>query len=421
MRRLVLFISVLAVIAVAVVIVLLRPHVWSVAEREVLRSLWIGSLAPLEKDPSNKFGDDARAARLGHKLFFDKRLSGNGEIACSTCHQPEREFTDGLRLAEGMGPVPKHTPTIIGTAYSPWFFWDGRKDSQWSQALGPMESPVEHGGARTQYAKIIAADRFYRNAYEEIFGKLPDISDNQRFPAIAAPNDVSKSSAAWSAMRAADRQTISRIYSNIGKSIAAYERLILPGASRFDRYVEAVLKGDETTARQIFDGDEIEGLSLFIGEANCIQCHNGALFTNNDFHDTGLPPDGDAADTQGRAAGVKMARADEFNCLGPFSDAGADDCGEIKFAKIAGAELVGSFKTPTLRNVAKTAPYMHDGQLATLAEVIDFYNRAPPSKLGHSALAPLGLSARELKKLERFLMTLDGPIKAPKEFLSAPR
>lgn len=419
MKRIVLLSLVIAVIAAAFTIMQFRPQEWTVAERDVLRTLWINSLPPLGNDPSNAFGDDARAARLGHRLFFDARFSSNGEISCSICHKPELVFTDGLPLAKGVGAVPRHTPTILGISHSPWYFWDGRKDSQWSQALGPMESPVEHGGTRTQYAKIIASDPAYRKAYEEIFGKLPDVSDERRYPSMAAPIDVPKSRAAWSAMNAADRQTVTRIYANIGKAIAAYERLIIPGPSRFDAYVEAVIKGDPEPNRILSD-DEIKGLSLFIGKGRCLQCHNGALFTNNDFHNTGLPPQGDAANNQGRANGVKAAKADEFNCLGPFSDASEGDCGELKFAKTTGAEIRGSFKTPTLRNIAKTAPYMHDGQFPTLAEVLDFYNRAPSTTLGHSDLVALKLSARDLKNLERFLMTLDGPIAAPKDFLSPP-
>jgi cytochrome c peroxidase len=394
---------------------------WSAAERGILKSFWIGSLPPLAKDPTNRVGDNAKAAKLGHKLFFDKRLSGNGEISCASCHQPDKAFTDGLPLAQGMGAVPRHSPTIIGTAYSPWFFWDGRKDSQWSQALGPMESSVEHGGTRTHFAKIVVSDPAYHKAYEDIFGVLPDLTDDVRFPSNAAPIDEPVSRAAWTGMKAADRQTISRIYSNMGKAISAYERLILPGPSRFDRYVEAVLNGNENAQKRLFNEDEIAGLRLFMGKGNCTQCHNGPLLTNNDFHNTGLPSISGTAKDDGRAAGVKSVKADEFNCLGQFSDAHDGDCSELKFAKVSGAELMGSFKTPTLRNLTQTAPYMHDGQLSTLAAVVDFYNRAPAALLGHSELLPLRLSAKEVSRLEQFLLTLDGPINAPKGYLSAPR
>ena len=421
MRR---FFFAIAILSVLISVAAPEPsqaQTWTAEERGILRSLWIGSLPPLTADPSNRVADNAKAAKLGHKLFFDKRFSGNKEIACSSCHQPEKGFADGLPLAQGMGAVPRHAPTIIGTAYSPWFFWDGRKDSQWSQALGPMESPVEHGGTRTQLTKILFSDPDYSKSYGEIFGTLPDTTDESRFPNIAAPIDVPLSRAAWDAMKTADRKIVSRIYSNIGKAIAAYERLIIPGPSRFDAYVEAVLNGDQAVQKRLFNDDEIGGLSLFIGKGNCTQCHNGPLLTNNDFHNTGLTPRTDAPGNVGRAAGIKSVRKDEFNCLGQFSDAEDAVCGELKFAKVSGIELIGSFKTPTLRNLGKTAPYMHEGQLSTLSAVVEFYNRAPKAKIGHSELKPLRLTKTELVRLERFLMTLDGPLIGPQALMSPPR
>jgi cytochrome c peroxidase len=284
-----------------------------------------------------------------------------------------------------------------------------------------MENPVEHGGTRTQFAKILYSIPDYRKTYENIFGNLLDTSNENRFPPIAAPNDVPQSRAAWNAMTAADRQVVSRIYSNIGKAIAAYERLILPGPSRFDRYVEAVLKGDQMAQKRLFNEDEIGGLSLFIGKGNCTQCHNGPLLTNNDFHNTGLALGTDAFGNAGRAAGVKSVWADGFNCLGQFSDAEDVNCGELKFAKLSGEGLNGSFKTPTLRNLGKTAPFMHKGQLASLSAVVDFYNRAPKAKVGHSELKPLHFSAADLVRLKKFLLTLDGPLIGPQTLMSPPR
>ena len=397
-----------------------RAQTWSQEELATLRTLWIGSLRALPADPSNAWADDARAARLGHKFFFDTRFSGNGMVSCATCHEPERACTDGLPLAKGMGTAGRHTPTIIGAAYSPWFFWDGRKDSQWSQALGPMESTVEHGATRTQIAKIIAADPSYREAYEDIFGRLPGLSDEARFPSPAAPIDVPDSRAEWDGMTSEDRSAVSRIYANAGKAIAAYERLILPGPSRFDKYVEAVLGHDSAAAQAAFSADEVAGLRLFMGKGNCTQCHNGPLLTNNDFHNTGLGSPIGVAQDVGRASGIKSVLGDEFNCLGPFSDAGPGDCAELRFAKTEGAELTGSFKSPTLRNVAETAPYMHDGRFATLAAALDHYDRAPDASIGHSELTPLGLSARELAQLESFLMTVSGPTNTDPAFLSPP-
>src|SRR5688572_13927936 len=125
---------------------------WTEEELSTLQGLWITNLQPLPPDPSNKYADDPDATSLGQALFFDTRFSSNGQVSCATCHRPEQMFQDGTALAHGVGTTNRRTMTIVGTAFSPWLFWDGRKDSQWSQALGPLENPVEHGGNRTFYA-----------------------------------------------------------------------------------------------------------------------------------------------------------------------------------------------------------------------------------------------------------------------------
>jgi cytochrome c peroxidase len=393
-------------------------HDWTAEEIETLRSLWIGSLPPLPADPSNQYADDPQAAALGHQLFFDTRLSSNGLVACATCHIPDLMFTDGRTLSVGVGLMDRKSMTIVGTAYSPWQFWDGRADSQWAQALGPMESAVEHGGTRAQYAHLI--DRYYRTDYEAIFGPLPDLSDLTRFPESAGPVQDPEARAAWEAMRPEDRETVSRIYANMGKAIAAYERLILPGPSRFDAYVEALLEGDVEEIDQALTANEVAGLRLFIGEANCIQCHNGPLFTNNSFHNTGVPPRSDTPPDLGRQLGVQRVLEDEFNCLGPYSDAEPEDCAELRFLVASGDELAGAFKPPTLRNVAQTAPYMHAGQFGDLFSVVRHYRHAPEAAVGHTELEPLPFMGPSLMNLEAFLHSLSGPLATPEEWLEAP-
>jgi cytochrome c peroxidase len=389
---------------------------WTEDELAMLRSLWIGSLPPLPPDPSNMYADDPRAAALGQKLFFDQRFSVNGQVACATCHDPGRQFQDGTPLGHGVGITDRRTMTLIGAAYSPWFFWDGRKDSMWAQALGPMESPVEHGGDRTMYAHLIA--RYYRQEYETIFGALPDLS---HLPKRAGPVRTPPERSAWEAMAAADRQAVTRIYANMGKAIAAYERHLLPGPSRFDRYVEALLKGDKQAMRDTLSADELAGLSLFIGVANCTQCHNGPLFTDNHFHNTGVHAAPGLPEDQGRALGVIQVLADEFNCLGPYSDAGPDECAELRYMISEGDELVRQFKPPSLRNVAERVPYMHAGQFATLEEVLAHYKSAPESPAGHSEIEALDLTQLELDQLVAFLKTLDGPLNAEQEWLTPPQ
>jgi len=271
-----------------------------------------------------------------------------------------------------------------------------------------MESPVEHGGNRTLYAHLIAEN--YADEYTALFGPLPDIAN---LPRNAGPVTDSVAAANWKAMSPANREAVSRIYANIGKSIAAYERHLIPGASRFDKYVEAVINDDYKSANQIFNSDEVAGLKLFIGEAHCTNCHNGPLFTNNDFHNTGVPSARDLPDDVGRSKGAGQVLTDEFNCLSTYSDAKPEQCYELNFLVADGDRLMRQFKPPSLRNVAQRGPYMHAGQLATLEEVLHHYNTAPAAPAGYSELEPLNLSEEQIAQLVAFLKTLDSPVNAP--------
>jgi cytochrome c peroxidase len=389
---------------------------WTKEQREMLRSLSISTLEPLGADPSNRYAEDTRAAALGRELFFDTRLSGNGKVACATCHLPAQEFQDGKPLANGVGTTNRRTMPIAGTAHSAWQFWDGRADSQWAQALGPLESAVEHGGSRTQYAHVLAER--YAKAYEAVFGPLPDLAG---VPARASPVADSSVHAAWKSIPAARQETISRVYANIGKAIAAYERRIEYGPSRFDRYVEAELAGRPHSTNDALSPEEEAGLRIFIGKGSCTNCHNGALLTDGHFHNTGVPVSAlVAAVDSGRASGARQAVAGEFSCTSRYSDAKSEECEELAFAVTEGDELVRAYKPPSLRNVANRAPYMHAGQLATLEQVVAHYSEAPAAPAGHSELKPLHLSPGEQRDLVAFLRTLSGPILAPAGYLEAP-
>jgi len=374
-------------------------NAWSKADISVLRSLWIGSLLPLPKDPSNAFADNPMARDLGKQLFFDTSFSGNLKVSCATCHRPDMNFTDDLPLAHGMGSTTRRSMPLLGVAYSAWFFWDGRKDSLWSQALGPLESNVEHGFTRTACAYLIS--RNYRGEYEAIFGKLPDITK-----AVASP--VTEEIAVlktWACMTPDKRDDVNRIYANMGKALAAYVRTIVPGPSRFDKYVEALLNNDMSDLSGILTAREVNGLRLFIGKAKCTNCHNGPLFTNSDFHNTGVPAPAKLPSDKGRADGIRKVLSDEFNCLGRYSDALPQECVELRFLDTDTAKYIGAFKTPTLRNVAERAPYMHAGQFTVLKEVLQFYRHSESRELGHSEL-----SDEEISELEAFLRTLSGPV-----------
>ena len=199
----------------------------------------------------------------------------------------------------------------------------------------------------------------------------------------------------------------------MGKAIAAYERLIMPAASRFDIYVQAALEADTKTMNSSLTSEELEGLRLFIGPANCTRCHNGLLFTDNSFHNTGVPAAKDLPEDTGREQGAQAVLADEFNCLSQYSDAEPNECSELRFMVAEGHELTRAFKAPSLRNVTTRAPYMHAGQFTTLEAVLDHYNTAPSAPTGHTELVPLGLSERQLNAIIAFLGTLNSEIVSP--------
>jgi cytochrome c peroxidase len=381
-------------------------HTWSEKEKAVLNSLWIGSLPPLPKDPSNGFEDDQRAVSFGKKLFFENRLSGNKKVSCATCHPMNMNFADSLPLAHGMGTTSRRTMPLIGAAYYTWLFWDGRKDSLWSQALGPLESPVEHGFTRTQCASVIIDN--YKSEYEEIFGTLPRFSKRD-LPSLAKPAfDDPEALKAWIRMPREKREAVNRLYANMGKAIAAFVRTIVPGSSRFDEYVEAMNKGDMEAMHNTLTNDEAKGLRLFIGKAKCTNCHSGPLFTNGEFHRIGVSQPDKLPQDRGREDAITKVLADEFNCLSIYSDAEPKDCSELRFIDTDTYKYKEAFKTPTLRNVAERAPYMHAGQFATLSDVMEFYRKLKPEERSPD-LEHGDLSTIESRQIEAFLRTLSGP------------
>ena len=384
------------------------PDEWTAESRSQLRSLWIGSLPPLGPDPSNAVADNPEAAIMGNRLFFDTRLSANGEVSCATCHQPDLGFTDGLARGRGVGESARNTRSIVGVAHSPWLYWDGRRDSLWAQALAPLEDPNEHGSDRMTLVRFVTTEPTYREMYESLFGPPPDLSDAERFPTAAAPGIDPELDAAWTGMNAADRRLVNTVFSNIGKAIAAFERTVLHEPTRFDAFVEAVLQGDAERQSELFDKDEILGLQLFIGDARCTECHNGPLLTNHEFHNTGVISAPGELPDRGRVAGVREVLRNEFNCRGEFNDDNDASCAELSFVR-TGPELIGATRTPSLRNLALTSPFMHKGQLDTLGEVLAHYNEAPDAMIGHNEAKPLNLSRPALRRLEAFLGTLAAP------------
>lgn len=332
-----------------------------------LRSLWLGARGPLRPDPTNRFADRADAAALGKALFFDPRLSGSGEVSCATCHQPETAFADNLRFSRP--GVTRNTPGLLGVSEAPWLFWDGRRDSLWSQALLPIESPVEMAGSRAGVAKLLREE--YRAGYQSVTGVAPEGREEES------------------------------LFVDAGKFLAAYERILQPAPSRFDRYVEELEAGRSSS---LLTPDEVAGLKIFLSpESRCTQCHNGPLFTNQGFHNIGTARlAGDQPDF-GRAMGLQSLPYDQFNCRSRNSDQ-RDTCASLDFARADGHDgmLTGAFKVPSLRNVARTAPYLHDGSLPDLAAVIEHYRKPPKG----TELRPLEIDHRQAAQLVAFLHTL---------------
>lgn len=387
---------------------------WSAHEVATLASMRLKEAGPRLPDPSNAYEQRADAAALGRALFNDTRLSRNGQVACASCHSADKQFQDGKPFGQGLGTGTRRTMPVMGAAHAPFLFWDGRKDTLWSQALGPLEDPLEHGANRVQLVKLVQAH--YQDQYQAVFGPMPAAG---KLPDHASPTGTDAERAAWAAMPPSSREAVNRVFANMGKAIAAFERNISYGESRFDQYAQATVSGDGR-GQEVLSQQEVRGLRLFLTKGQCVTCHNGPLLTDHAFHNTGVPPLDRNRPDRGRVDGLRKLLQDEFNCLGRYSDAKAAQCGELQFIASDGLGQLAAFRTPSLRNVAERAPYMHAGQFSTLEQVVQHYAASPRAVLGHSELARGGethaerqairLSASEIQDLAVFLKTLTGPV-----------
>ncbi len=379
---------------------------WSDRERVVILSL--SPVTPCPPAPHNRLADDDDAAALGHALFFDARLSGNGAVSCATCHDPARYFTDGRTTAVGIGPAPRHAGSVLGAAWSPFLTWDGRKDSLWSQALQPIEDGNEMGSHRLLVARLLRDQ--YRDQVERVLGPIaPDL--DAYFAAQPVPASAAQAAEAWTELPATVRDAVDAMFVGAAKAIAAYERRLTPGAAPFDAYVAALRAGDPRGGGHLPPA-AVRGLRAFLGDAGCIHCHNGPLFTDFAFHNLGLPePPDRVAPDPGRADGVRRLLADPFRSDAAFSDAASNP--ELTYLNRDFADALGAFRTPSLRNVARTAPYGHAGQFETLEAVLDFYVERGEPAIGH--LDPLleQVGRFSVPDMTAFLESLTGPVPPP--------
>ncbi len=335
----------------------------------------------MPRDPSNHVSGNPEAIALGERLFFDPRLSRDATVACANCHRPAQAWTDGRRLPQpreaGRGdPLVRNTPTLWNAGLGRWFGWGGGSDTLWSFSLRPIRHPLEMASSAVQVARSVRGDADLACRYRRVFGE-------------AARSEAD-------------------ILVDVAKAIAAFVETLVSQRTPFDEFRDALARGDRNAAAR-YPLAAQRGLRLFVGEGNCSVCHFGPAFTNGEFADIGVPFFVPGGVDSGRYAGIERLRADPHNLLGRFND----DPQEAVAARTRHVRLqprnFGEFKVPGLRNVAKTAPYMHDGSLATLADVVRHYSELNEERLhteGEKILRPLRLSPQAAADLVAFLESL---------------
>jgi len=344
-------------------------------------------------DPTNAHESDAATIALGKALFFDGDLSPSSKkVSCGSCHLPDLLFQDGKDQApEGVGSGARNVPSVVLAADQRWLFWDGRADSPWAQAIMPIEDPNEMGSSRLFVSHVLGTK--YRAAYEAIFGELPPLDEQARFPSAGKPGDP-----AWDAMAAGDRTLVNRVFSNVGKALAAYEHSLRPLPNALDQYAQGKLDALSTA--------EKDGLGAFFA-AGCAQCHYGPRLTDDSFHalrfPTGRP---DRAGDRGRIDGIPKLLASEFRRSGAFSDAPT-----TRTEPTSSPALLGAFKTPGLRGVGFTLPYGHGGSFGGLVSTLDAHRTGGVSADNSSAVGSpetwlVEFDAALTPKIVAFLQTL---------------
>ena len=315
---------------------------------------------------------------LGDKLFHDQRFSVDRTVSCANCHNQKNAFTDSLPVSVGHHGLTgtRNAPSVLNAAYNRLQFWDGREPDLESQAKQPLINPVEHGLASYEpILEIARTDSYYLNAFQSVFG----VTGKQI--------------------------TID----HVAKAIASFERTLVSGNSPFDRYY---FKGQGNALTEA----QVRGFQLFIGQGRCVSCHtieqNQALFTDNRFHNIGIGINQIQQDIPRLTkafleAKNKGGNVDEM----VLSDKKSSELG--RFAVTGELSQIGAFKTPSLRNVELTAPYMHDGSLKTLKDVMIHYNNGGVTKAGErvndflsGGIRPLNLTDMQLDDLVAFMKAL---------------
>ncbi len=356
-------------------------------------------LQPVAHDPSNRLSGDPLAISLGETLFNDTGLSRDGTVACATCHVTNGQMIPNETLRASVDRKFRTVMPVAGAAYQDFLFWDGRVDSLWAQAIGPIENPSEHGFTRAEAVAYVLAT--YGQDFAALNGDLSEVPEGP-----ASPIGSREARDNWRALTSDQQDAINHAYASIGKTIAAYEETVPVPASQWDQWVES---GDYAAIPQ----DVVRGFELFSGKARCSTCHTGPLFTDLDFHNTGLPAVAGMPPDVGRQGGLLSLLSDPFNCLGPYSDAGEGDCPDLQYINLSAERAFGTFRTPSLRSVSQRALLGHAGQVGLIEDMVRHYNMAPVGPHGEmlgqptlSELVLLNLTEEEIDDLLAFLDTI---------------
>ena len=333
---------------------------------------------PIDRDPTNRVSGMPAAVAFGRRLFFEPRFSPNGYISCVACHQPDRSFTDNLPRARGLAPVDRNAPALHNLRLQRWFGWGGSSDSLWMASLRPILDEREIGGNAQKVAFVIRTGDGVACRYRAAFGADPAGQDAET------------------------------ILVNVGKALAAYEETLVTGRTEFDDFRDAIARGEP--APQTYPLAAQRGLKLFVGRGNCFACHSGSNFTDGAFRATGVPSFiGQTVADRGRYAGVRTLRASRFNLLGRYNDDAAGTSALATREAKPDARDRGKWRTPSLRNVAVTAPYLHNGGAASLFDVVRRYTISDADTLrvdGKRNPPRVELSGRDIDDLVAFLNTL---------------
>ena len=318
---------------------------------------------PAVRDPSNRVSGNARAVALGERLFYSPRLSGTGGVLCASCHEPWRAYTDGRSRGIGVEPGERNTQSVVNVRLNRWFGWDGANDNLWAQSIRPLLARHEMRSSAAHVAALLRGDPELSPLYRAAFG------------APLPANDEA-------------------LLVDAGKALAAYLETLVSGRTPFDDFRDALARGDRAAAAR-YPLRAQRGLRIFVGKGGCARCHAGAGFSDGAFHRSGIASlrQSGAIDS-GREDGIRKLLTSRYNLLGAFSDERARASAQRTREAALEQQTAGAFRTPGLRQVTLTAPYMHDGSLATLCELL---RRHP---------AEVALTAEERDDVRAFLDTL---------------